>query len=330
MMNIYDIAREADVSIATVSRVINKPETVAPATRSRVQEVIKRNAYNPDAVARGLSGAAMKTIGVLAEDSRIPYHAHITWAIEQESRRQGYSVILCNTGKSTSDQKQYFNVLKTKRVDAIICVGSIYQVPSLRKTIKETAAHIPVIMINGQFSAPGTYSINCDDRKGMALCVDHMVERGYRDLVYLSYGNTISAKLKLEGYKSGIERNGLSRSEKRILYCDERITAGMDAAASILELDLSCSGIVCEDTVLAAGVMKFLQQKGVRIPDDFAISGYNSTYISEFLLPELTVVDGKIDYLGTMAVRNCLDLLEGLTVPPVLEIEPEIRPGLTT
>jgi len=329
-MNIYDIAREAGVSIATVSRVINRPEAVAASTRARVETVMKQHRYNPDAVARGLSGAGMKTIGVLAEDSRVPYYAHITWAVEQESRRNGYSVILCNTGRDTADQKHYLDILKAKRVDALIAAGSLYQARPFRKALTAFAEEIPVVMINGQFKAAGVRSILCDDGKGMSLCVDHMAEKGYRDLIYLCYGSTVSSLRKLEGFREGVRRNGLPGEDGRILYCEEAITSGMDAARRILEGDIPCRGIVCEDTILAAGVMKILEKAGRRIPEDFALSGYNSTYISDFLMPELTSVDGKIDFLGITAVRSCIDILEGGSPPAVLEAEPELVAGSTT
>ena len=119
-MNIYDIAKEAGVSIATVSRVLNNKGTVSAATRARVEAILKQNNYTPSAIARGMVSKSMRTVAVLTVDIRVPHYARTAYTIEREFSRRGYEVILCNTGGDRAETLRYLQVVNQKQVDGIV------------------------------------------------------------------------------------------------------------------------------------------------------------------------------------------------------------------
>ena len=125
-MNIYDIAKEAGVSIATVSRVLNNKGTVSAATRARVEAILKQNNYTPSAIARGMVSKSMRTVAVLTVDIRVPHYARTAYTIEREFSRRGYEVILCNTGGDRGETLRYLQVVNQKQVDGIVLVGSVF------------------------------------------------------------------------------------------------------------------------------------------------------------------------------------------------------------
>jgi len=125
-MNIYDIAKEAGVSIATVSRVLNNKGTVSAATRARVEAILKQNNYTPSAIARGMVSKSMRTVAVLTVDIRVPHYARTAYTIEREFSRRGYEVILCNTGGDRAETLRYLQAVNQKQADGIVLAASVF------------------------------------------------------------------------------------------------------------------------------------------------------------------------------------------------------------
>ena len=125
-MNIYDIAKEAGVSISTVSRVMNHKGNVNPETRKKVEEILEKNNYTPSAIARGMVSKSMKTVSVLTVDIRVPHYARTAYTIEREFSRRGYEVSLCNTGGELEETIKYLRTAREKKTDGIVLVGSVF------------------------------------------------------------------------------------------------------------------------------------------------------------------------------------------------------------
>lgn len=165
-MNIYDVSKKAGVSIATVSRVLNGNPNVSEKTRARVHAVMNELGYTPNVFARGLGLGSIKTIGIMCSDSSDPYLAHAIYYLERELRVNGYDSILCCTGNSLETKQQYFNLLRSKKVDAIILAGSKFIEPKVKDNtyIIDGAQEIPIMLVNGYLEGDNIYSTVCDDR----------------------------------------------------------------------------------------------------------------------------------------------------------------------
>ena len=179
-MNIYDIAKEAGVSISTVSRVLNHKGNVNPATRERVEEVLERNHYTPSAIARGMVSKSMRTVAVLTVDIRVPHYARTAYTIERELSHRGYEVTLCNTGGEAEETEKYLQTMLEKKVDGIVLVGSVFNTICKKPEIKKLLRTVPVVLANGKLEMANSYSVLVDDKYGIALAVNELLKRPHR------------------------------------------------------------------------------------------------------------------------------------------------------
>ena len=179
-MNIYDVSERAGVSIAPVSRVLNGNPNVSPKTRDRVLSVMDELGYTPNVFARGLGLGSMKTIGIMCSDSSDIYLANAIYFLERELRNFGYDSILCCTGYTLENKKNYLNLLLSKRVDALILLGSKF-IESREKDnayILNAAKTVPVMLVNGYLEGDNVYSTLCDDYTAVFSAVSSLIEEG--------------------------------------------------------------------------------------------------------------------------------------------------------
>ena len=305
-MNIYDIAQEAGVSIATVSRVLNNKGPVSAATRARVEEVLARHNYTPSAIARGMMSKSLRTVAVLTVDIRVPHYARTAYTIEREFSRRGYEVILCNTGGDRDETLKYLRAVTRKQVDGIVLVGSVFNTICQGAEMEGLLSSVPVVLANGRLELPNTYSVSVDDRYGVALAVEHLAGNGRKDIFYVKDRDTVSAQNKLAGFLDAMERCGLD-AKGRVVEAGETLEAGMEAAQKVLASGRPCDAIVCGEDLTAAGVLKTLLRAGVRVPEQVAVTGFNNSDYARLCEPVLTSVDNKPEQVALL----CVQLLEG-------------------
>ena len=222
-MNIYDVSERAGVSIATVSRVLNGNPNVSEKTRLRVLEVMNELGYTPNVFARGLGLNTMKTIGIMCSDSSDSYLANAIYFLERELRANGYDSILCCTGTSLDTKRQYFELLLSKRVDAVILAGSkfIEMKDKDNAYIIHAARELPIMLVNGYLDAPGIYSTVCDDRAAMFQAAEKLLQSGRRNILYLYTSHSYSGMNKLQGYQDALSAFGLP-VRKELIYQDRK------------------------------------------------------------------------------------------------------------
>ena len=180
-MNIYDIAKEAGVSIATVSRVINNKGAVSDKTRTKIEAIMAKSEYQPSAIARGLASGSTKIIAIFAVDVRVPHYAKTSFIMERLLSDQGYMVFICNTGEEISDWRRYLSLMRERNIDGIILTGSIYN--RLEKDdILNGFSDIPIVMANGRIKLPNVKSVFVDEGRGIELATEHMFPAAIKSL----------------------------------------------------------------------------------------------------------------------------------------------------
>ena len=323
-MNIYDIAAEAGTSISTVSRVLNKKENINPATRQRVEEVLKKYDYKPSAIARGMVSKSMKSIAILTVDVRVIHYARMIYVIEQEFSKHGYNVTVCSTGGSIKECGKYLQILTEKQTDGMILIGSVFNDLEHEEEMIASIRNIPVVIANGNIDRPNFYSVLVDDLKTMRLAVDHLWDGGRHDLVYLFDPKNNSAREKKKGFLEGLKLHDVPQGEKHVLTFPNSLEGGMQAADMLLDTKFPCNGIVCGEDITAIGVIKRLKQRGIAVPKDIAVTGCNNSPDALICDPELTSVDNKPELLGKMCAGLLKDLIEGKEVNTHIAIQPEL------
>jgi LacI family transcriptional regulator/LacI family asc operon transcriptional repressor len=318
-MTIYDVSKKAGVSIATVSRVLNGSDNVSAQTRKKVLDVMKACDYTPNAFARGLGLNTMNSIGILCADSSDIYLANAVYHIEQELREKNYNCILCCTGYKLSDKKKYLGLLVSKKVDAVILVGSnfIADIDSDNDYIREAAGEIPVFLLNADFDCENVYCSLCDDFKSTLQATAYVIDTGVKDILYLYNSKSYSALRKLSGYQSALTQKGIPiRTEyMQFFHGDHSNLPAIADFLSDLDPDMKFGAIVAADDNLAIGAVKYARKKGLSIPNDLSIVGYNNSLLSTCCEPELTSVDNRLKTLCHHIVNTLIGILSGKEMP---------------
>ncbi len=204
-VTIYDIAREANVSASTVSRVINGKAGVNEQTRNRVLELLQKHHYTPNESARGLVNRASKLVGILIADIRNLHHMEGAYYIQSELEKQGYCGIVMNTGTGPEGLSRALSNLERRQVDGAVLMGSIFQNEVTAEAIANHLDQIPVIMINGYLDLPNCYCVLSEERDGVRECVNVLVSMGRKRIAYITNAPTPSNDLKQEGFQEGID-----------------------------------------------------------------------------------------------------------------------------
>lgn len=319
-MNIYDIAKSSGVSIATVSRVLNNGQNVSQKTRDKVLAVIQQEDYTPNVFARGLGLNSMKMIGILCTDVSDTFYAKAVSLVEGLLRQNGFDALLCCTGNHLEDKKKYLDLLLTKRVDAVILIGSAFKENVDNSHIENAAKQLPVIIINGLVELPGTYCVLCDEHAAVRQNVLALHEQGYDDILYLYDSLTYSGCVKIAGYKDGLKKSGIPLQDSLLVKVTKSIDDVTAKVAELLSAGLKFSAVMASEDLLAIGAQKALQNANLTMP----VIGFNNSILSQCASPALTTVDNMIDTLCPTAVSMLIDLLEGKSIPQKVVISSKL------
>lgn len=316
-LNIYDVSEKAGVSIATVSRVINNSENVSEKNRKKVLSVMEELGYTPNVFARGLNLNTMKTIGIMCSDSSDTYLANAVYYLEQELRHCGYDSFLCCTGYELATKQKYFDLLLSKRVDAMILVGSSFL--ELKESengyIMEGAKRVPIMLMNGCLDKPGIYSVYSDDFKAMYDGTKRLIMEGHKRILFLYKRESYSGNQKLAGYKKALLEAGIAPDEELILKCPKELPAIFSFIEELYEKDLSFDAILASEDIMALGAVKYANAHGISVPKDLAIIGFNNSILAQCCDPEITSIDNRVEVLSRTTVKLLMDILSGEEVP---------------
>lgn len=308
-MNIYDIAELAGVSIATVSRVINDSPNVAEKTKRRVREIMDAHNYVPSGFSRGLGLNSMKTIGLVCPDAADDYMAKAVARLERSLRDCGYDCILCCSGYGYEDCQIAVSALLRRRVDALVLIGSVYadDDPASERVnyIREAARQAPVFLINGFVQGDNVFCALCDDFSASYSAVTEMIRSGRRRILFLSDMDTVSTNLKRKGCEAALAEAGLKLWGEVNVGLSNQINQTRDHLLKLPGLEVD--GIFAATDALAAGALKYAKRKGLSVPGQLCVIGYNDSELSVCCDPELSTIDSREDRLCQIAI-DCLKL----------------------
>lgn len=319
-MTIYDISKQAGVSIATVSRVLNGSANVKPKTRKKVLEVIEQCGYTPNAFARGLGLNSMNTVGILCADSSDLYLSKAIYHIERNLRAGGYNSVLCCTGYELENKKSSLALLLNQRVDSVIMVGSnfIEDEAGDNQYIRDAAQQVPIMLLNADLDCPNVYCTMCDDFKSMQDAALHLIGQGITDILYLYNSTSFSGKKKLSGYQSAYVMKDIPLNKQYQQFFNgshEDIDGVCHFLNELCKKGLTFHAVLASEDMLAAGAVKYAKINGLSIPKDLAVIGYNNSLLSVCCEPELSSVDNHLETLCSQLVKTCIGTLGGEEMP---------------
>ncbi|MGD8117841.1 substrate-binding domain-containing protein [Vibrio sp. TRT 29B02] len=324
MATMKDIAKLAGVSTSTVSHVINKSRYVSEEISLRVNSAAQQLNYRPSALARSLKVNRTKTIGMLVTTSTNPFFGEVVKGVERSCYHQGYNLILCNTEGDHERMRESINTLLQKRVDGLILMCSSLE--GERIEVFEQYPDIPVVVMDWGPMLFTSDKIQDNSLRGGYLAAKHLIDSGHTEIGCIT-GPLVKhqAQMRYEGYKRALNESGLDFNANWIIEADFECEGGFEAFNKMLAKGRLPSAIfVCND-MMAMGVINAANAKGIRIPEDISIIGYDDIHIAKFMSPSLTTIHQPKYRLGKAAVEALLNRLEkGATDAQVVQLEPTL------
>ena len=298
-VTIYDVAREAGVSMATVSRVVNCNKNVKENTRKKVLEVIDRLDYRPNAVARGLASKRTTTVGVVIPDITNTYFAALAKGIDDIAEMYKYNIVLANSDEDDEKEVAVVNTLFSKQVDGIIFMG-YHLTEKIRSEFSRSRT--PVVLAGTVDVEHQLPSVNIDYKNATADAVRHLLKRN-KKIAFVSgpLVDDINGKIRLVGYKEALKAAGVNYSEGLVFESKYRYDDGY-ALAERLVSSKATAAIVTGDE-WAAGLLNGLADHGVSVPEDFEIITSDDSQIARFTRPSLTTIAQPLYDLGAISMR---------------------------
>ncbi|KUP05516.1 catabolite control protein A [Bacillus coahuilensis p1.1.43] len=305
-VTIYDVAREANVSMATVSRVVNGNPNVKPQTRKKVLEVIDRLGYRPNAVARGLASKKTTTVGVIIPDISNIFFAELARGIEDIATMYKYNIILSNSDQNKNKELHLLNTMLGKQVDGIVFMGGDITDEHVAEFKRSP---VPIVLAGSVEESKEIPSVNIDYKQAAYDAVADIVEKGHKNVAFVSgpLHDTIS-KLKLDGYKEALEKLGVPYEEDLVVEGDYTYDSGMEAFDRLKEGDAPSAILVGNDE-MALGVVHAAQDAGMSIPDSIEVVSFDNTRLALMVRPQLSSVVQPLYDIGAVAMRLLTKLM---------------------
>lgn len=332
-MNIYDVAKMAGVSIATVSRVVNNSPKVSEKTKRKVLAVIESADYTPNVFARGLGLDSMKSVGILCPDIADDYMSKAVAVLEKRLSGYGYNCIVSCSGLKAENKELQVKLLMSKRIDVLIMVGSVYSGDGedAKETdyIREAAKTVPVFMLNGYVEGDNIYCFLCEDFKVVYEVTSGFIRRGKKRILFLSDASSYAAKQKMAGYEAALIDAGYPVLGDLKLYCKNDIHYTRDMLLSYKNLQFDA--VMAVEDGLAIGAIKYARIRGLSVPEDISVCGYNNSALAISCEPELTSVNNHPCKMCNDAVDLMIRLVQGETdIPKKISVPCTIEKRCTT
>lgn len=296
---IYDVAKEAGVSIATVSNVINGKGNVGKKKREEIFKVMNRLQYKPSVIASALMGKKTYTLGLLIPDVSNPFFSEIARAVEDMAHEEGYSVIVCSTDNNDERIEKYIKLLEQKSVDGLL-IGTGVENANIIAQLSENS--VPIVMIARETPDIAVHSVLTDDFKGGSLAAGHLLQLGHENVAILSENAKFSSsKERVRGFRFALFEAGKTLDDERIIACRSTIQDGKRAAALLLEGPNPPTAIFCCNDMLAIGALQAARECGVRVPEQLSIIGFDNTILSTVTNPSLTTIAQPTDEMAKLA-----------------------------
>lgn len=304
-----DIARDLNVSVVTVSKVLRNHSDIGPATRERVLQRVKELGYQPNWVARSLVTRRTYIIGLVVPDLMHSFFAEVAKGVGRKIRPRGYNVVISNSEEDAQLEAQEVNLLLARQIDGLILASA--QKAGQSDLFQRIEEHkVPVVLIDRRISGLDLSYVGVDDEQVGLLATEHLIERGCRRIAHIR-GPQISTGLgRLAGYRQALSRHGLRAASRYVLAGDSGDSTGYEAMRRLLALDPPPDGVFCYNDPVAAGAMKAALEAGLRVPEDLAVVGAGNVHYSDLLRVPLSTVDQSSSQIGEHAAELLLDLVE--------------------
>ncbi|MGL5616622.1 MAG: LacI family DNA-binding transcriptional regulator [Sarcina sp.] len=306
--SIKDVAKEAGVSIATVSRVLNDIDVVNEETKKKVLEAIDKLGYRPNIVARSLKTQRTRTIGVVVPDISSQLYPEIVRGAEDVANIYKYNVMLCNSDFDLEKEKEYLRVLKEKMVDGVIYMSSSLEEDTLN-LINEL--DIKTILVETSDKEGALPSVTIDNVQASFDATKYLIDKGRKNIAFIGIekGEKNAWGMRCEGYEKALKENGLEYKESLCYFNNLKPKSGYEGVKEIIARGEKVDAVVCASDEIAMGAINALRESGLDIPKDVSVIGFNNIDLSKNFYPRITTIGQPMYDMGSVAMRMLIKLL---------------------
>lgn len=306
-ITIYDVAREASVSMATVSRVVNGNPNVKPATRKKVNEVIERLGYRPNAVARGLASKKTTTVGLIIPDISNIFYAELARGIEDIATMYKYNIILSNSDQNEEKEMRLIQTMLGKQVDGLIFMGNHINDEHVKEFDRSP---VPIVLAGSVEQTGKAPSVTIDYKEAAREAVQLLIDKGHKRIAYVAspFHDVINTAYVLASYKEVLEGAGIY-AEELVIEGDYTYDSGMEAWQKLNDVNGRPTAVLVYNDEMALGVVHGAQDDGLTIPNDLEVISFDSTKLSLMVRPQLTAVVQPLYDIGAVAMRLLTKLM---------------------
>lgn len=309
MTTIRQVARLAGVSTATVSHVLNGTRSVSEQLRERVLVATDRLQYQPNVVARSLRRRQTLTLGLMLPDVEIPYFARVARNFERAANRAGYSVILCNSGWSLSDELEYLNELMARHVDGMLCVTFATAAEHLAPVVDR---NIPVVLLERTIPGIELDAVRIDNFQGAYDATVHLLQLGHRRVGCITgLDNSQLSEDRLAGYRQALLDWGVEFAPELLRVGDYTVDTGVSQGRALIAELRPPSAIFAFNDMMALGAIQVLNECGLRVPDDIAVIGFDGVPLTAHTTPPLSTVEQPVPEMCDLALDLLLNRISG-------------------
>ena len=304
MATIYEVSKLAGVSLATVSRVMNKNAKVSDKTRIKVEAAMKELNYRPNSIAQSLASSRSNSIGVLVSELHGPFFGQMMAGIESELRAAGKHVIITTGHSEEEKEKDGIEFLISRNCDALIIH---VEAVSDEYLIELSKGKTPIYLMSRYVDKLADNCISLDNEMGGYLATKTLIDLGHKDIAYIA-GPLFKtdASTRLTGHKRALAEQNIPFYENLLYIGDFKETGGKEGLKHFIDKKVSFSAIVCANDEMASGSMKYAREHGFRLPEDLSIMGYDNVNFANYLYPKLTTIDNPVYSMGRMSAKLVL------------------------
>lgn len=300
-MTIYDVAREANVSMATVSRVVNGNPNVKPTTRKKVLATIERLGYRPNAVARGLASKKTTTVGAIIPDISSIFFAELARGIEDIATMYKYNIILSNSDQNKDKELQLINTMYEKQVDGILFMGGTITDDHVKQF---QSSSVPVVLAATHDETNTIPSVNIDYEQAAFEATKYLLDKENKAVAFIAgEDDTTINKQKYIGYQRAFKESDIAINDEYVVKGDYMYDSGIEALGELLALENKPTAVFVSSDEMALGVIHGAQDRGLRVPEDLEVFGFDNTKLASMVRPTLSTIVQPMYDIGAVAMR---------------------------
>ena len=325
-VTLADVAEAVNVSMMTVSRVVNNKPGVGDKTRKKILSLVEEMGYIPNSLARGLVTQETKTIGLIVPDNTNPFFAQIARGVEDEAYEQDYSVFLMNTVEDSTREENALDTLLENNIDGLISCSSRLSSRKLETYLKKFSS---VVILNRECKSDlkNVTQINVDDELGAQIAVNYLIDQGRREIAHISGpANSISAKRRLKGFQEALKNKGYHQNLDANIIFDVKPTyeGGRGAMLELLESGHQIDAVYAFNDLVAVGALQVCKENSLNVPEDIAIIGVDGAFIGSVVNPQLTTLKIELTEVGRLIMQTLLRNMKKQNVTSSIMLRPEL------